>query len=499
MKISRVTTKDCCKTSKACNCYSLADHGSRTTRAFAHRFNHIQRSGWLTGALSFLPVLRTLPLLFLSVALSLGGVLIGGAVYSQVIYVEDPKTQYTRQTPQDAVTRLQNDIDSGKVKFSFDPKFGYLPSLLKELKVSPTSQVVVFSKTSVQKELISPETPRALYFNDTTYVGFVPSAKALELCTSDPYLGAVYYTMLQREVAKPRFFRSIDACLECHGDKAMKHLPAHIMYSTRCTPDGVPVPGLSPEPVTDQTPLAQRFGGWFVTGDIGNQTHSGNSFEPVPGQAVSIDKRPPGPITDLSMLTDATQLYRSKSDIVALMTFTHQYHLQNLIAEATYQVNSALAFERLYPERAVARVDSEGHTETTEQTIRRVGEPIVSGLLFCGEAKLTGRLRGDSGYEQYFSQIGPKDRAGRSLRTFDLVHRLFRYPCSYTIYTDNFDGLPPPAKRYVYRRLWEVLIGHDNNARFAQLSAADRKAILEILCATKPGFISARPGRISRK
>ncbi len=410
----------------------------------------------------------------------------------QVIYVEDAKTQYTRGIPADSVNKLQALINSGKVKFSFDPKFGYLPSLLNGLHLSKTSQIVVFSKTSVQKELISPEAPRAIYFNDTTYVGFVPNSKALELCTSDPYLGAVYYTLLQREVPKPRFFRSIDACLECHGTKDMSKLPYHIMYSAQCTPDGEPVPGKALELTSDKTPLAQRFAGWFVTGSTGNQQHLGNSFASMQEHSYVMTKKVSGPLRDLSPVTDATQLFSPKSDIVALMAFAHQQRLQNLICEATYQTNSALAFERLYPERTTARVDAEGHTESTDQTIRRVCEPLVSGLLFSGEARLLGRISGDSGFQPYFESQGPRDRNGRSLRQFDLERRLFKYPCSYTIYTDNFDGLPPPAKRYVYRRLWEVLSNKDRSARFSHLTNADRTAIREILCQTKPGFAAAR-------
>lgn len=65
---------------------------------------------------------------------------------------------------------------------------------------------------------------------------------------------------------------------------------------------------------------------------------------------------------------------------------------------------------------------------------------------------------------------------------------MFKYPCSYTIYSPAFDGLPAPVHDYVLHRLWEVLTGKDASPEFAHLSAADRRAILEILRDTKKGL-----------
>jgi hypothetical protein len=62
---------------------------------------------------------------------------------------------------------------------------------------------------------------------------------------------------------------------------------------------------------------------------------------------------------------------------------------------------------------------------------------------------------------------------------------LFKYPCSYLIYSDQFDGLPADAKAYVYHRIWEILTGRDDSKAFEHLSDADRDAIMQILVATK--------------
>jgi hypothetical protein len=119
---------------------------------------------------------------------------------------------------------------------------------------------------------------------------------------------------------------------------------------------------------------------------------------------------------------------------------------------------------------------------------RKSAEQLIRYLLFASEAKLDGPVDGGSGYAAQFSARGPRDSRGRSLRDFDLNTRIFRYPCSYLIYSEAFDAIPEPAKTYVYHRLFEVLTGRDQSPDFASLSAGDRRAIFEILTATKPGL-----------
>ena len=97
-------------------------------------------------------------------------------------------------------------------------------------------------------------------------------------------------------------------------------------------------------------------------------------------------------------------------------------------------------------------------------------------------------IRGATSFAQDFSAKGPRDGKGRSLRELDLTHRLLRYPCSYMIYSEAFDALPPAAKRDVYQRMWDVLSGNDTDKAYAAISRADRGAIIEILRETKPGL-----------
>jgi hypothetical protein len=115
--------------------------------------------------------------------------------------------------------------------------------------------------------------------------------------------------------------------------------------------------------------------------------------------------------------------------------------------------------------------------ETIDRELRDDVNELVDYLLFVDEAPLKNKIGSTSGFAEKFSVGGPSDSKGRSLRQFDLEHRLMRYPCSYMIYSPAFNALPAEAKNMIYARIPEVL-----NTKF---SAADRQAVIEILRDTK--------------
>jgi len=126
--------------------------------------------------------------------------------------------------------------------------------------------------------------------------------------------------------------------------------------------------------------------------------------------------------------------------------------------------------------------------DSTTSRIRAAGEPLVKCLLLSEEATLTEPIQGTTPFASEFAGRGPRDKRGRSLRDLDLKRRLFKYPCSYLVYSAAFDALPGEVKDYVYKRLWDVLSREDTSQDFAHLTAADRQAIVEILRDTKPGL-----------
>ena len=367
----------------------------------------------------------------------------------------------------DPIADLELKIRRDEVNLGFEAERGYLASLLKTLKVPLSSQTLVFSKTSLQSEHISPKTPRAIYFNDDVYVAWVQGASLIEIMSVDPKKGSMFYVLRQERSERPQFEKSTGhECSVCHyvREAAPRFVPRLLVSSV--IPDATgSVEGTFPIPTTDQSPMNERWGGWYVTGTHGNQKHLGNTvlktaasaFAEVPAAAFARSYD----VTDLSSRFDTARYLSPHSDIVALMVLSHQVEVQNLIALAS----------------------ANGGTSPKE-----VGEPLVKTMLFAGAAPLTSPVQGTSNFAAEFASQGPRDSRARSLRDFDLKSRLLRYPLSYLIYSKPFDEMPAAVKTYVYSRLREVLTGQDKSAGFAYLSNSDRTAILEILRETKPDF-----------
>ena len=381
---------------------------------------------------------------------------------------------YSKSAPTDAVARLQASIERGETTLAFDDEHGYLPALLRALDVPVSSQSLVFSRTSLQVDRIAPWSPRALYFNDHVYLGWVQGGPIMEIASVDPKLGAVFYTVAQTAGDKPVITRETRTCLQCHDSASSTGgVPGFIMRSTIADRHGYPVRselGIT----TDQTPLADRWGGWYVTGTVPSP-HLGNAKAPaLAGEMGNVQNylartklATSGSVTDLSKEFDTDPYLAKSSDAVALLVLAHQTYVHNLITAAGYQALS-------WPEDKVR--------------IEGSAERLVNALLFAGQADLPGPISGSSSFAAEFAKHAVRDRRGRSLRDLQLNGRLFKYPLSYLIYYYSLDALPSPVKEHVYRRLHEVLDGRDTNPRYAHLSPDDRTAIREILEETKPDF-----------
>jgi hypothetical protein len=401
---------------------------------------------------------------------------------SYVMEFERGPIHYNQPGERDPVARLQKRLDSGEVKLTFDPNGrGYLGSLLEALHIPVSSQMLVFSKTSLQLHKIAPETPRALYFNDDAYVGFVQRGDVLELSAVDPERGGMFYTLDQREVAKPRFRRQ-DDCLQCHASGRTLGVPGHIVRSVHVDSEGQPMFTGGGYNIDHRNPLAERFGGWFVTGTHGAARHLGNVYVKDRSQPDALDTEAGANVTRLAV--DTSPYPAPYSDIVAQMVLQHQARMHNLITRVAYETRLAVESQQAM-DKMLGKEPNGGWSDSTKRRIYGPAETLVRYMLFTDEAKLTTPIRGTSGFAAEFAKQGPFDRRGRSLREFDLKTRLFRYPLSFLVYSDAFDSLPGPAKDYVWRRLWEVLDGRDQRKEFATLTPADRAAIREILLETR--------------
>ena len=415
-------------------------------------------------------------------ALAVG--LIAAAARGQVPY-EDAPIRYLEGAVDDPIARLQRRLDGGEATLAYDGRHGYLPAVLETLGVPESSQVLVFSKTSFQHTRISPRSPRALYYNDETYVGWVRGGDVLEVAAMDPEQGAIYYLLDQRPSPRPTFERQTYDCLSCHASGRTQGVPGLLVRSVYAGPDGQPAYNAGTF-VTDHTsPLAERWGGWYVTGTHGDQRHMGNIFVRDRRHPERLDTSAGANVTDLSDRFDTAAYLTGHSDIVALMVLEHQTQMHNRITAAGYQARLALHYEEGINE-ALGRPPG-SMSDTTRRRIEGPAEELLRYLLFVDEERLTAPIAGTSGFAEDFASRGRRDDRGRSLRDFDLQTRLFRYPCSYLIGSEAFAALPAPVKEYVDRRLLEVLSGSDRSPEFAHLGPEDRRAILAILRDTGAG------------
>jgi hypothetical protein len=214
----------------------------------------------------------------------------------------------------------------------------------------------------------------------------------------------------------------------------------------------------------------------------------GNVFAEDSEHPERLDRAAGANILDLSKRFSTPAYLSGHSDIVAHLVLAHQTQMHNLITVANYKTRLALYAEKKAnrsPEQPAGAI-----SKATRRKIEAPSEELLRYLLFVDEALLEEPIVGSSSFAQDFAAKGARDPQGRSLRDFDLHRRIFKYPCSYLIYSDAFEALPAPAKTFIYRRLREVLTGQDRSPEYAGLSAGDRRAILEILLATKPNLPS---------
>jgi len=367
---------------------------------------------------------------------------------------EAPAIQYASRPPSNAIERLNARLDAGAARLTFQGRSGYLRSVLDAIGLRADSQMLVFSDASFQARFINESNPRAIFFKDDVELGWVRDGEVIEVAAQDPGLGTVFYTLQQKANAAPRFKRAM-VCLGCHMTGGTLEVPGLVLFTSG------PGAGRAFGEVNYMnvsTPMAERFGGWFVTGTELPHEHRGNEVRALAGRSHAL--------TVTTGLYPADGYVASTSDIAALLVFTHQAEIQNLLIRASW----------------------EGRTSTDRAVLQSAAADLVESMLFVGEAAIDAPVRGASGFAERFATDGPRDAKGRSLRDLDLRLRLMRHPCSYMIYSPLFDGMPPAMTRLVYERLWNVLSGADTAPRYRRLTVDDRRAIVEILRATRPGL-----------
>jgi len=386
-----------------------------------------------------------------------GGLFLGSA--------DDPAIQYATAAPRNLVDDLNRRLQEGSARLTFEGRSGYLRSALDALNLPTDSQMLVYSQGSLQGRLVGESNPRAVFFGDRMALAWVRDGELLEAAAHDERSGIVFYTLEQRPAERPVFKREF-RCLGCHMTGETSGIPGLLMFSSR--PDESGDRHMLIEPIDHRTPYAQRFGGWFVTGPSAGLHHLGNRVAALGARS--------GDLPSVDGLFGADGYRAATSDVAALLVFSHQVRMTNLLTRASWEARAA--DPDLHPSSA-------GQIAAVEALMRGIASEVVDYMLFVDEPPLPAAVAGRSDFADRMSAAGPRDRRGRSLHQLDLTRRLMKYPCSYLIYSPAFDALPPLAKQPIYERMWTVLSGNADEPRYRPLARGDRQAIVEILKDTK--------------
>lgn len=376
-----------------------------------------------------------------------------------------PPHSYWERPPQDAVTAALAKIQSGELKVDTSSDRAFVASLLGALKVPVSSQLLVYSATSMQSGIINPRNPRALYFNDEIYVGFVPGG-LVEIMGVDPELGGVFYIFDKPQPGQlPRTDRST-RCFNCHAGSATMRIPGLLAESVAPIISGASYENYRRDEQGHQIPLADRFGGWHVTSAKPFGETKANIFARSDGSGVKIVKVKPGEMWDIE------KHLLPSSDILPHLIHEHQIGFDNQVIHAAY-----LARE----------IGDKGRTPTLadDKRLNEKATALVRYILFADEAKLPpSGIAGDEKYAADFLSNKKASGTGLSLKDLDLKTRMFKHRCSYMLYTPQWQKLPAMIKNRVYAGMKLALSGKDQN--YAYLSAQERLAIVSILRETLP-------------
>ena len=397
---------------------------------------------------------------------------------------EQPPINYSHSGPGGPVAELQRKLDSGEWQFDRSNEKEFLKALLEYFRIPVESQVLVFSKTSHQNSRIHPSTPRAVYFNDNVYVGWVQGG-VVEIADTNPVQGMMFYTLDHRDVDQKLKFERTATCLDCHAGSRVGNMPGMMVRSVYPSDTGQPILRQGSFVTSHASPLNERWGGWYVTGTHGDALHMGNVIAEETDQGAALDMKLGANVTELSAFFDTKPYLTDSSDIVALLVLEHQCEMQNVLSRAANYTRLAIHRQKMLREE-LGEPPTDELVGSSLTVAKSQVEKILKQLLFSEEIMLPDAgIQGRDVFQSAFQSNARRDPEGRSLKDFQLKHRLFKYRCSYMIYSTAFEDLPSILKRMLYSRLLEVLDGEDTSSEFSHLGSHEKETIKAILIATK--------------
>jgi len=383
--------------------------------------------------------------------------------------VEAEPHGYFRREPTDRFTRRMADLGTERMRLDRSGELAFLKSLLVALEIPESSQLLVFSNTSLQLSLINPSNPRALYFSDDLYLGYVPGGK-IEVATIDPELGAVFYIFDIPRDASPVRVERARRCMNCHANEDTFHVPGLVVRSVAPGPGGGSLDTFRKELSGHGVALGERMGGWHVTGAGGFEGHLANRMGRLYQGEITWTPLPPGERFRWSRYPVGT------SDLLAHLLHEHQVGFVNRLVRAQYRARQL---------RHEAGPGHELGAAAVSDLEKEAGE-IVRYILFADEVPLPREVvSGDAVFREAFGR-NRREVDGHSLKDLDLRTRLFRHRCSYLVHTALFTGLDREVRDRVIRRMKEALRGDGGDPDYGYLGDEEKQKIREILRRTHP-------------
>jgi hypothetical protein len=417
-------------------------------------------------------------------------VLLGGPWMAQAfdpIYERAP-IHYHETEPDTKLTRFFKTAKDNRVLCEGSHR-EVLAELLAKLEIPVESQVLVFSKTSAQNSRIAPETPRAIYFSDDLYLGWVQGGE-IEAASFDPRLGMVFHLiqLTERKPGSPPPLVRERSCLNCHAGSSNHDLPGLVVRSVYPSATGLPLFEAGTFHTRQSSPIEERWGGWYVTGSVENREHLGNSLALAApaGPGVELERLAEGRVLKLDgLFCCEPYLNGGQSDVVALMILEHQVGVHNLLIEANLTTRATL-HRHTEMQKAFGEPVEAPLSETNERILQRLATKVLKEMLYVEEVPLPGGIEGTGIFQTAFEEGRKKSVGGRSLRDFRLYERLMKYRCSHLIYSEAFANLPDAIRTRILSQLHGILTKPADWPEFAHLGEAERGHILAIVKETVP-------------
>tara|TARA_B100000902_G_scaffold121463_1_gene121597 strand:- start:29 stop:1285 length:1257 start_codon:yes stop_codon:yes gene_type:complete len=381
--------------------------------------------------------------------------------------------QYLEKEPQDPFSKIIKSLEAGEGPNDYGNEMEYIEALLAKLKISKHSQQLVFSTTSLQLSRISPRNPRAIYFNEDLYLGYVPGGQ-IEIIGIDPEIGAIPYIFSpptsNDKAWRPTIIRS-RRCMNCHASPDIGGVPGLLISSVIPGPGGGSIDAFRQTQTGHSIPYDLRFGGWHLTGDHTFPTSWANSTGVMSKSVVTKVSTLPGTFFNWN------RYLVPQSEVIANLVLEHQVGFINRCLGATYRLREFFLLEEA------------GNPVKRKERIAQEAVRIVEYALFSDEAPLPKPI-------SFAQSMFAKDFQGRGdpLRQLNLKDRLLQRRCSYMIGSLAFQGLPEELKSVVFSRIKALMTMPRSElpSKFTYFGEAERKEIHEFLNTRFPEYAGTK-------